>query len=292
MPTHTQQFETYRPMLFSIAYRMVSSVMDAEDILQEAFIRYQATPLDAIQSHKAFLSTIVTRLSLNHLQSARVQREQYIGPWLPEPLITDTVPQDNPAQAAALHESVSMAFLVLLESLSPLERAVFLLREVFDYGYDDIARILEKDEAACRQLFSRARKHIQDNRPRFTASPDEHAQIVFSFLQAVGDGNVDRLTQLLAENATVISDGGGKRIAARRPIEGREKVIKFFLGLQRNAPDDIQYSMEQVNGRLALVLRDAAQTPLYVITAQTADGHIEAFHVVANPDKLTHFMGH
>ncbi len=292
MPTHTEEFETYRPLLFSIAYRMVSSVMDAEDILQEAFIRYQATPLDTIQSHKAFLSTIVTRLSLNHLQSARVQREQYIGPWLPEPLITDTAPQDNPAQAAALHESVSMAFLVLLESLSPLERAVFLLREVFDYGYDDIAHILEKDEAACRQLFSRARKHIQDNRPRFTASPDEHAQIVFSFLEAVGNGNVDRLTQLLAENATLVSDGGGKRVAARRPIEGREKVIKFFLGLQRNAPDDIQYSMEQVNGWLALVLRDATQTPLYVITAQTAEGHIEAFHVVANPDKLKHFLGH
>ncbi len=290
MSTHTESFEKYRPLLFSIAYRMTSSVMDAEDILQEAFIRYQATPMDTIQSHKAFLSTIISRLSLNHLQSARVQREQYIGPWLPEPLLTDPAPQDNPAQAAVQYETISMAFLVLLESLSPLERAVFLLREVFDYGYDDIARILERDEAACRQLFSRAKKHVQDNRPRFTAMPDEHAQIVYSFFEAINSGDIERLTNLLAENAMVVSDGGGKRVAARRPIEGRERVIRFFLGLQRNAAADIQYSMEQVNGRLALVLRDSTQVPLYVITAQIGEGHIEAFHVVANPDKLKHFL--
>src|SRR5258707_54765 len=170
LPDSAKEFETYRPLMFSIAYRMLGSAMEAEDILQEAFLRYQTVPPETIRSPRAFLSTVVTRLCLNQLDSARAKREAYIGPWLPEPMLTEgeteqplNTPPASPAQQAELHESLSLAFLALLEQLTPAERAVFLLREVFDYDYGEIAEILEKDEAACRQIFSRAKKHIAEN---------------------------------------------------------------------------------------------------------------------------------
>jgi RNA polymerase sigma-70 factor, ECF subfamily len=277
-------FETYRPLMFSIAYRMLGSAMEAEDIVQEAYLRYQATPESEIRSPQAFLSTIVTRLCLNQLQSARSQREMYIGPWLPEPILTS---EPDTLISPDVGESISMAFLVLLEKLSPLERAVFLLREVFDYEYAEIAEIVGREEAACRQLFSRAKKHITDNRPRFQSSPESHREILNRFMQAIGMGDLEGLTNLLAEDVTVWSDGGGKVQAATRPIYGREAVAKFVMGLRRFANSNTRIEVTEVNGEAAIIIRDNDQ-PMYVITLETGDGRIQAFRSVGNPDKLRH----
>src|SRR5258707_12058708 len=191
--SETTRFEAYRPLMFSIAYRMLGSATEAEDIVQEAFLRYQTTATDEINSHKAFLTTVVTRLCLNQLQSAHNQRETYIGPWLPEPVLTEADNRFAPVQQAELHDSLSMAFLTLLEQLTPLERAVFLLREVFDYEYAEIGAITDQDEVACRQMFSRAKKHIAEHRPRFKPTPEAHRQLFDQFLQAVGTGELDGL---------------------------------------------------------------------------------------------------
>jgi len=280
-------FETYRPLLFSIAYRMLGSAMDAEDIVQETFIRYQEANPEQVEHPKAFLSTIVTRLCLNQLQSARVQREQYIGPWLPEPVITggDGAALFNPASELGTRDTISMAFLVLLESLSPSERAVFLLREVFDYDYAEIARILDKDEAACRQLFSRAKKHVTENRPRFKATPEEHNQLLGQFLLACNVGDVEGLTKLLAENVTSWSDGGGKAQAATRPIHGADSVARFFIGLTKKMPTDAGVEITDINGKLGVLVRLSGK-PFVVITLEVGDGLIREFRVVANPEKL------
>ena len=212
---HLTTFQQHRPLLFSIAYRMLGSVTDAEDILQDAYLRFQSAPLTAIESPKAYLSTIVTRLCLNHLTSARAQREMYVGPWLPEPILgTDQPELGNPEAQADRNESVSMAFLVLLERLTPAERAVFLLREVFEYEYDEIAGMLEKSEGACRQLFSRAKDRITANRRRFQVSPEEHRRLLEEFMRAAVNGDLHNLTNLLAEDATIWADEarcGGQR---------------------------------------------------------------------------------
>lgn len=263
---------------------MLGSAMEAEDMVQETYLRYQATAPDLIQSTKPFLTTIITRLCLDQLKSARAQRETYIGPWLPEPVLTEG---ESPAAHLSKIESISMAFLVLLESLSPLERAVFLLREVFDYDYRDIARIVEREEAACRQLYSRARKHVQDQRPRFEPSPDVHQQIMHKFMQAIEVGEVDGLVHLLAENVTWTSDGGGKVAAAVRPLVGREKVIQFILGLIRLRPAGTTVEIAQVNGQAALVTRVEGKVAV-VITAETDGEQVTTIRAIANPDKLAH----
>src|SRR6185503_11756907 len=234
-----EQFEEYRSLLFAIAYRMLGSAMEAEDIVQEAYLRYCATPPESIRTLKSFLTTIVHHLCLDHLKSAQTRRESYIGPWLPEPVITsDGASLLSPLRQITDRESISMAFLVLLESLSPLERAVFLLREVFDYAYADIAQITGRDEAACRQLFSRAKKHISDHRPRFPASPEAHAKMVGRFMEACLAGDMDGLMSLLAEDVTVWSDGGGKvAAAARQPIQGRYEVARGLIGILSRAPE-------------------------------------------------------
>src|SRR5258708_39514005 len=196
--TDVNEFQSYRPLMFSIAYRMLGSATEAEDIVQEAYLRYQAVAPGTIVSPKAFLSTIVTRLCLNQLQSARAQRETYIGPWLPEPIFTETDERANPSHQAEMHDSISFAFLALLEELTPLDRAVFLLREVFDYEYDEIAAILGKDPAACRQVFSRAKKHVSEGKARFAPAPEAHRRLLSQFMQATTSGNLVRLTSLLA----------------------------------------------------------------------------------------------
>ncbi len=196
MRNSVEEFETYRPLLFAIAYRMLGSAMAAEDVIQEAYLRYRSVPAETIVSLKAFLSTVVTRLCLNQLESARAQRETYIGPWLPEPLLTEHDAPLTPTDQILLHESLSMAFLVLLEQLTPLERAVFLLREVFAYEYAEIVDIIGKDEAACRQLFSRAKKHIAEHRPRFKPNREAHRQLLDQFLRAVDQGEMDGLMAL------------------------------------------------------------------------------------------------
>ena len=283
-----ESFETYRPLLFSIAYRMLGSAMDAEDIVQEAYLRYQKMPPDSIESPKAFLGTMVTRLCLNQLDSARARREGYIGPWLPEPVLTgpDAL-ASSPASLLHQRESISIAFLVLLENLTPAERTVFLLREVFDYPYAEIAPIVGKTESTCRQLFSRAKRHIAAHRPRFETSPEEHARILGGFMRAVEGGELEPLTDILAEDVTLWADSDGKiRGAITRPIFGRDAVIRFMGGIRHFAPEGAVVEMPEVNGGPAAILRYASGAPFVVVTCTVNDGHIQALHIVGNPDKL------
>ena len=285
-------FEQQRAYLFAIAYRMTGSVMEAEDILHDAYLRYRAVPREAVQSPRALLATIVTRLCLNHMQSARVRRERYPGPWLPEPLPTDPLADDpafgDPAHMVEQQESVSMAFLVLLEALTPAERAVFLLREVFDYDYAEIADVVEKSEAACRQLFHRARQHINAHRPRFTVAPAQHEAMLNRFLLAVTAGELEPLEQLLAEEVVFQGDGGGKvRGAALRPVHGRAAVARLALGIFKRRPPQTQVTVEPFNGRAAMVTR--IQGVIFAVTLLEIVGEeILAIRNVANPDKLAH----
>src|SRR5215213_3877354 len=252
----TDRFEEFRPLMFSIAYRMLGSITEAEDIVQDAYLRYQAASPERIVSHKAFLSTVVTRLCLNHLELARIQREAYIGPWLPEPALTDMDERFTPAHQAEMHESVSMAFLVLLEQLTPAERAVFLLREVFDYDYAEVATIVGKEEAACRKLLSRAKQHIAAGRPRFKPSPEAHRQIFTQFLRAVEQGELDGLMQLLADDVELWVDGGGKAQGAiTRPLHGRTAVAQFLSATRQRADPGSRAEIADVNGEPALIMR-------------------------------------
>lgn len=281
-----KQFEAYRPLMFSIAYRMLGSVTEAEDIVQEAYLRYQATPTDQIVSHKAFLSTIVTRLCLNQLQSARAQREAYIGPWLPEPVLTSVDERFVPMQQAELHESLALAFLVLLEQLTPVERAVFLLREVFDYDYAEIAAIVGKSEAACRQLFSRAKRHLAASRPRFRPSPEAHQQILDQFLRATEQGELDGLMQLLSDDVELWVDGGGQaRGAATRPLHGRAAVAQFVLAGARRGLRGYWAEVASINGEPALIVRAGGEVRL-VLSIDVDQGRVCAIRVIVNRDKL------
>ncbi|MDL1900915.1 RNA polymerase sigma-70 factor [Anaerolineae bacterium CFX9] len=278
-----EQFEALRPLLFSIAYRMLGSVRDAEDLVQEAYLRYQAADHAAIRSPKAFLTTVITRLSIDHLRSAQAQRETYFGAWLPEPLLTD--PASEPDSIAALNESLSVAFLVLLEKLNPVERAVFLLREVFDYDYPTIAEVVGKSESACRQAFHRAREAIHHDRLRFRSTPEEHHVVFGRFLQACMQGDLRGLESVLAEDVVSTSDGGGKAIAATRTLTGVKAVSAFFIGLMKRAPADVEYELAPVNGRTSLIVRQGG-TVTVVITATVSEGKISAIWAVLNPDKL------
>lgn len=274
-----ETFESYRPLMFSIAYRMLGSAMDAEDIVQEAYLRYQRT--EVVKTPKALLTTIVTRLCLDQLKSAREQRESYIGPWLPEPLIT--TPLDD------ADETISMAFLVLLESLSPVERAVFLLREVFDYDYREIAEIVGKEEAACRQSFHRAKTHLADNRPRFQASAAEHQQMLQKFMEACTGGELEGLTRLLSDDVVLLSDGGGKASAATRPLHTSDVVGRFLHGLLRRMPDTFTVELMHVNGSPAILVRDPQSSPFWLQTITLDEGKISGFYIIRNPDKLRAF---
>ncbi|MFN8373734.1 MAG: RNA polymerase sigma-70 factor [Anaerolineae bacterium] len=279
-----EHFETHRSLLFAIAYRMLGSAMDAEDMVQETYLRYQSVPTDSIQSPKAFLTTIITRLCVNQLNSARAQRESYIGPWLPEPLLTP----EMPVLAQNAEESISMAFLVLLETLTPVERAVFLLREIFDYEYAEIAEIVSKDETTCRQLFSRARKHIAENRPRFKTSQETHRQMLDRFMGAISDGELDGLMQLLSQDVTMWADGGGKaRGAATRPLIGREAVARFLLASTQFLSQPFAAEIADVNGEPAAILRIAGQ-PFVVLFIAVAQDNVSEIRVIGNPDKLGH----
>lgn len=281
------QFENYRPRMFSIAYRMLGSVTEAEDILQNAYLRYRQMPPGSIASPKAFLSTVVTRLCLNQLQAARVQRESYLGPWLPEPLLTEDDPGSPTGQAEKL-ESISMAFLVLLERLTPVERAVFLLREIFDYPYPDIAEIVGKDEVSCRQILSRAKKFIAASRPRFTPSGEHHHQLLQQFLAATEEGDLDGLTQLLTSEVTLWTDGGGKvRGAATRVVHGQEAVAQFVIASQRFIEAAFTTEILEVNGEPAILLRVEGH-PFSVVSVTINQQHIQEIRVIANPEKLKH----
>ena len=282
------QFENYRPLMFAIAYRMLGSAADAEDVVQDAYLRYQAVPPETIVSPKAFLSTIVTRLSLTRLQSAHAQRETYIGPWLPEPVLTDYDSRSNPVEQLNLHDSLSMAFLVLLEELTPLERAVFLLHEVFDYEYAEIAAMVGKEETACRQLLSRVKKHIADHRPRFKPDHEEHRRLLENFMQAVGTGELDGLMQLLSDDVTLWADGGGKaRGAALHPLHGREVVARFVLASTHFVDEPYHVEIEDVNSEPAVILRVGEEARV-VLFITVAGARLQEIRVIGNPDKLKH----
>ncbi len=272
-----------RPLLFSIAYRLLGSVMEAEDMVQETYLRWQAQDSAAIASPRAYLTTVITRLCLDQLRSARARRETYIGPWLPEPLLTD--PGRSPADAAVMADSLSMAFLVLLERLSPLERAVFVLREVFDYDYAAIADIVDRSEAACRQLASRARRAVTERPPRDTPAPEVGMGLARCFLAAAGGGDMAELMAVLAPDVTWTSDGGGLPGVARRPIRGAEAVARFVFGLNRLAPPGAAARPVSLNGGPGvLVEMDGAP---YAAVALDVDGdRVRAFYAVVNPLKL------
>lgn len=287
MTNHAETFETHRPRLFSIAYRMLGSAMEAEDVVQESYLRFMATPIEEVKSPKAFLTTVTTRLCLDQLKSARAQREHYVGPWLPEPLLTE----ESPADVVDRHEMISLAFLVLLESLTPVERAIFLLREVFDYDYNEIAQIVDKSEANCRQLYHRAKQYLTERRPRFTPSREAQEQLLTRFLQAVAGGQVDELTDLLADEVTVWSDGGGKARAATRPVSGRERVAKLLLGFNRFRTEQSRAEFAEVNGSLAILLWEG-ETLINVMNFASDGERIYEIHNVVNPDKLQHLRSH
>jgi RNA polymerase sigma-70 factor (ECF subfamily) len=243
-----------------------------------------------IESPKAYLSTIVTRLCLNQLTSARVQRETYLGPWLPEPIFNADYPElADPETRASTADSISIAFLTLLENLTPAERAVFLLHEVFDYEYQEIAHILDKSEVACRKLFSRAKGYLTQHRPRFRASPEEHHRLLEQFMQAVGNGDLDGLTTLLADEVTFWADSGGKvRGAALEPVHRPVAVARFVLSVSaRFAPAEARYLVAAVNGRPTLLICAADGTPVIVVSLEVGEGRIQTIWAIANPDKLS-----
>jgi RNA polymerase sigma-70 factor (ECF subfamily) len=279
-------FNEYKALLFSIAYRMLGSVMDAEDMVQETFVRWQNCEIDQINSARAWLSTVVTRLCINHLKSARVQREMYVGPWLPEPLVAGM--GVDPAENAKLADSLSLAFLVLLETLNPTERAVFVLREVFGYDFSEIAPIVEKTEANCRQILARARKAVQEHKPRFDASPEDAEQLIQKFEQAVQTGNLDDLLQLLAKDVVLVSDGGGKARAVLRPILGAERVANLLIAATRKFGTATQVLKHAaVNGLPGSIRLDDGRVQ-HVLAFGIRQRRIHSLFIITNPDKLRH----
>jgi RNA polymerase sigma-70 factor (ECF subfamily) len=280
-----ESFAEYRSLLFAIAYRMLGTVMDAEDAVQETFLRWQSASMETIENPRAFLSAITTRLCIDQLRSARQKRETYIGPWLPEPYLTD--PQTPMLDTTILAESLSTAFLVLLEQLTPTERAVFLLREVFDYDYAEIAEIVGKTPANCRKMISRARTHLKKERPRFDTEPEQQRRLVSNFMETVLSGDMDGLLNVLAEDIVVYSDGGGNVVAAQKPVAGREMVARFLFGIARLAPPELEIRLAQVNGLPGAIYLIAGQVS-GVFAMDIQDDRIQNIFTVLNPDKLRH----
>jgi len=274
------EFEQHRRYLWSIAYRMLGSASDAEDIVQEAYLRARNVPADDVGAARAYLSTIITRLCLDHWKSARVRREEYVGPWLPEPIATHEQAEHVDVS------SISLAFMVLLESLSPLERAAYLLREVFDYEFGELAPILGRNEAACRQLVHRAKAHLTAERPRFAPDREAHARLLLQFGAACARGDLGALEELLTEDVRATSDGGGKVHAATRPLVGRTQVAKLYLAIFK-AGSKVEHSMamETINGLPCLVARIGDQVRA-VIDIETDGVRIASIRAVVNPDKL------
>jgi RNA polymerase sigma-70 factor (TIGR02957 family) len=279
-----------RPRAFAIAYRMLGSVSEAEDVVQEALLRLHRVlgAGEEIEVPEAYLATVVTRLGINRLRSAQVRRETYVGEWLPEPVVTESV--DDPATHAEMSDSLSLAFLVLLERLSPEQRAVFLLREVFDYDYGTIAGIVGKSEAACRQLAVRARRQVEQERPRFEASRQEQDELARRFFAATQTGDLDGLEALLAHDVTLHGDGGGKVQTIARPAFGRRTVARLVLRMIEftSAMDGASIRPIEINGRPAAIGLDGQQRVMYVLSLDIADGQIRGIHGIVNPDKLRH----
>ncbi|MEU9135200.1 RNA polymerase sigma-70 factor [Streptomyces sp. NPDC048404] len=281
-----EEFEELRALLFSIAYRILGSVSEAEDAVQETWLRFdRSTSLPT--SAKAFLSATITRVSIDVLRSARVRREQYAGPWLPEPLLSD--PYQDPERSAELADSVSMAALLLLERLSPLERSVFVLREVFAFGFDEIATAVGRSEAACRQLLVRARRHMRAGRPRFAADRKERQELAERFFGALKDGDVDALRSLLAADVQMVGDGGGNAPNLARAVVGAENVARLLASaFPLMARIDVTFEPHEVNGQPGAVFRAPDGKILHTLALDVLDGRIQAIRSVLNPDKLGH----
>jgi RNA polymerase sigma-70 factor, ECF subfamily len=280
-------FQAYKSMLFSIAYRMLGNVMDAEDCVQEAYLRWHRAVEsgESVRSPKTYLCTIVTRLCIDQLRSARAQREAYMGVWLPEPLVEPNAP--DLAEMAALSESLSMAFLLLLEHLSPVERAVFLLHQVFDYEYGEIAHIVGKSEENCRQIVRRAGQHLHARHHHYDVSFEQREQLTHQFIRACASGDMDGLLAMLTDDVVLHSDGGGKVRAALKPIYGPSKVARGLFGLQRKAPPGFNSLVAIVNGQPGLVSY-LNGVPFAVVALDIVENRIREIDIVVNPDKLQH----
>ncbi|WP_028008208.1 RNA polymerase sigma factor SigJ [Solimonas flava] len=286
-------FEAQRPFLRGLAYRMLGSQAEADDVVQDAWLRWQAADAAAVQAPRAFLARTVTRLCLDQMKSARVRREQYFGPWLPEPVTDDEawrVP--GPEAASELASDLSYAFLLALERLSPLERAAFLLHDVFEVDFAEVAMTLQRSPAACRQLASRARDNLRGARPRYAATPAQGERLALAFLAASRDGDLDQLKELLAEDARLISDGGRRVAAIGIPIDGRERIARVFAGMLRKhpLPADTRVEALRINGLPGLLLRAADGTPIQTMAIELdAALRIRGIYVIRNPDKLRRF---
>ncbi|HEY3954510.1 MAG TPA: RNA polymerase sigma-70 factor [Streptosporangiaceae bacterium] len=284
--TKAGEFEELRPLLFSIAYRILGSVSEAEDAVQETWLRYSATATQPA-SVKAFLSAVVTRIAIDVLRSARVRREEYVGPWFPEPLLTD--PYADPERAAELADSVSMAALLLLERLTPLERAVFVLRDVFGFGFGEISEAVGRSEAACRQLAVRARRHVDTARPRFEAGRREREELAERFFGAFAEGDVDGLQRLLAADVAMIGDGGGKAPQFAKPITGPVNVARVLAAAVAQLTSvGVVVEPRQVNGQPGAIFRDRDGQVLNTLALDILGGRIQTIRAVMNPDKLRH----
>jgi RNA polymerase sigma-70 factor (ECF subfamily) len=283
------EYEELRPLLFSIAYRMLGTAGDAEDIVQEALLRRERAERAGteIESPRAYLTTVTTRLAIDHLRSARVKRESYVGSWLPEPLLSSDEPE--PAEVAEMSDSLSLSFLVLLETLSPTERAVFLLREVFDYGYDEIGEIVEKTEANCRQINARARRRVDEGKPRFEADRAQREQLAGEFVEAFQNGEVDRMLGLLAPDVVFHGDGGGVSRSVPRPIYGQARVGRLLKAFSAEAAQiGVRMEPTTVNGQPGALGLDANGQLINVISFDIAGGRVRAIRSIVNPDKLRH----
>jgi RNA polymerase sigma-70 factor, ECF subfamily len=289
-------FAELRPLLFAIAYRMLGSATDAEDIVQEAYLRFhrETAAGTVIESPKSYLSAVTTRLCIDHLRSARVRRESYVGTWLPEPLLTDDdLDAERHAETA---DSLSMGFLVLLESLTPVERAVFLLREVFEYGYDEIASVVGKSEENCRQIAVRARRLVQAGKPRFEASKAQRDELGRRFFRAAAEGDVEGLVGMLAADVVAYADGGGKATALPKPVHGRDKVLRLLQGPAGRGRVTVEgrplsvtgIRLAEINGQPGALFLDPDGVPLVAVSLDIADGQIQTLHAVSNPEKLAH----
>jgi RNA polymerase sigma-70 factor (ECF subfamily) len=282
----SELYRAERGRLFGIAYRMLGSVTEAEDLVQEAFARYGKLDPAAVREPQAFLTTVVTRLAIDHLKSARTQREHYTGSWLPEPLVAD---EPGVAEQVEIADSISMAFLVLLESLSPVERAVFLLREAFEYDYDAIAPIVDRTPEHCRQIALRARRQVDARRPRFEASRSERDDLARRFFAACHDGDAESLLELLSADSVLYGDGGGRAPAAREPVHGRDRVMRVVVALAQTAGRvGARYELVTVNGQPGARYLAPDGKLINVVALDIADGEVQAVRSVVNPDKLQH----
>jgi RNA polymerase sigma-70 factor (ECF subfamily) len=278
--TMTDDFESLRQFLIGVAYSMLGSLTEAEDIVQDAFLRWSAIDRDTVDHPRAFLARVVSRLCLDRMKSATTRREQYVGTWLPEPMVTDGV---GPSAA-----DVSVALLLTLERLSPLERGAFLLHDIFDMDYAEIAKALGRSEAACRKLAARAREHVREERPRFGASEEGRAKLAEAFAASIAGGDIDPIARLLADDAILYQDGGGKRPAAKHPIRGKDNIVQFLTAVRKTRTASTLEHVERVliNGLPGFLIRTSAG--LETMSFEIADDQIVAIYSIRNPDKLRH----